>query len=206
MKVRGAPYTVLSEQKLLAPRAGPIPVPELLLTFSDRREPTWWIVEVDSHEESPAKLELTWTSGGAQSGLAQISHARGTRTCIFANSLVLKAANLLSTSNLVSARIHPVPAPVPTSNVADLYSAVGGAAVVQHPIPPYALWVRLDVADPAVKAGSTIELIEPFTGAVAAHVVYGNQPSPGLPVGDAKEVQITIPAASAYRLTYGLSI
>ena len=139
---------------------------------------TWRIVEVVSGSGGPFELVVAWSSGDGAGQEAKMTVARGTRFCIFASSLKVRAANLSSRENRVSCMVSE------GYCVSENHYEVRGEGGSNEPVP--------------------IE-IPPF-GTTRAEVLGDEQPAGGLPLAGAGALLVEVPAGTSYRVTFTLSL
>ncbi len=177
------------------------------LISTEAQEDEWRIVELISTNNLPFEAEITWGNGSGAGASITISVARSTRICIYARSISIRVANLVANTfpfngdNAV--RVNISDGHDNTKNQMDIINRLDtGVGTEEVPIPNFASWFRLELADPtAAGATSFVELISPL-GGVMSKTFYADQPSQGTPIGAA--VAMLVHADSGYRVVFYL--
>lgn len=172
-----------------------------------RGESKWRVVELFSDESTPWEATLAWSAGQAGRRTARVTVAKSTRVCIRASSVYV-TGKCLSTNN-VNAWVAIADGVVAAENeVSDRGTATvnaAGIATVQLDVPPFARFVRLELADDTLYASSLIRLYDGW--AVLRNETAGDaQPNPGLPIGDSQKVEIQLTTTTDYRVTFLLNL
>ena len=139
----------------------------------------WRIVEVVSGSGGPFELVVAWSSGDGAGQEAKMTVARGTRFCIFASSLKVRAANLSSRENRVSCMVSE--GYCVSENHFEVRGEGGSNEPVPIEIPPFARSVRLDTSPASGLMSSTL-YVNDGLGTTRAEVLGDEQPSGGLPL------------------------
>ena len=190
-----------SHQETLKAHTGTTTLVDLL--SAEACQGTWRIVEVVSASGGPFELRLSWSAGDGMGLEAKMTVARGTRFSIFASSLKLRAANLWSKENRISAMVSD------GYCVSENHYEVRGegtiAATTAVEIPPYAKSVRVDVSPAAGLFSTTLSLLDGL-GTTRAEVTGDAQPAGGLPLAGAGALNVTVPVGHNFRITFTLNI
>ena len=163
----------------------------------------WRIVEVVSGSGGPFELVVSWSSGDGAGQEAKMTVARGTRFCIFAASLKLRAANLSSRDNRVSAMVSD--GYCVSENHYEVRGEGGSNEPVPIEIPPFGKNVRLDTSPASGLVSSTL-FVNDGLGTTRAEVLGDEQPAGGLPLAGAGALLAEVPAGVSYRVTFTLSL
>ena len=164
---------------------------------------TWRIVEVVSASGGPFELRLTWSAGDGMGQEAKMTVARGTRFSIFASSLKLRAANLWSKENRISAMVSD--GYCVSENHYEVRGAGTIAATASIEIPPYAKSVRVDVSPASGLVSTTLSLADGL-GTTRAEILGDAQPAGGLPLAGAGTLSVQVPPEHNFRVTFTLSL
>ena len=164
---------------------------------------TWRIVEVVSGSGGPFELVVAWSSGDGAGQEAKMTVARGTRFCVFASSLKVRAANLSSRDNRVSCMVSE--GYCVSENHYEVRGEGGTLAPLAVEIPPYARSVRVDVSPASGLVSTTLSLTDGL-GVARAEVSGDAQPAGGLPLGGAGALSVSAPANHTFRVTFTLSL
>jgi hypothetical protein len=152
--------------------------------------------------DAPFDVSLSWTAGTSTPKEATFSVSRGARVGVFARTLVVKAANLSCSENLVGVAISD--GFLASRNRRQL-TGTGTGSFVELSVPAYAETLRLELSDPAQLSSARIALEDGFGTRVA--VVAGDaQPDGGVPVGAAGKALVLVPAGVAWRALFTLSL
>lgn len=165
----------------------------------------WRLVDLYSIDERPFIALLTWTGGG---GPIRLSCSRATRVCIHASAVKIRGANLATEVNRVACQVSDILTPIPTQNVYEIGFLGAGVALgsaVDHPVPPYALRVRVDCATIPGLAATDVEVYDGNDNIVSKYAA-NTQPSDGVSVASAKFVRVTPPPGVRCRISFLLSV
>ena len=163
----------------------------------------WRIVEVVSGSGGPFELVVAWSSGDGAGQEAKMTVARGTRFCVFASSLKVRAGNLSSRENRVSCMVSE--GYCVSENHYEVRGEGGSNEAVPIEIPPFARSVRLDTSPASGLVSSTL-YVNDGLGTTRAEVVGDEQPAGGLPLAGAGALLVDVPAGTSYRVTFTLSL
>jgi len=151
---------------------------------------------------APFDVSLSWTAGTSPPKEAVLSVSRGARVGVFARTLVVKAANLSTSENLVGLAISD--GFLASRNRRQLTGS-GTGSFVDLALPAYAEALRLELSDPAQLPSARIAL-EDAAGTRNAVVTRDAQPDGGVPVGAAGKALVLLPAGIAWRALFTLSL
>lgn len=162
----------------------------------------WRIVEVFSRSGRPFEVELAWSAGTGTGAQARLTVSHAVRVCVFARSVRLAAANLSSEDNRVAVTVGDGFA------VTRNHLAVAGQGVgpIDVPVPAFATHVHLDVADAALRAASTLTLLDGQTVPRAAVTAATQGGSDGVALAGAQLVRVSLPSPAAWRLVFTLCL
>ena len=163
---------------------------------------TWRIVELFTVGGGPFDAELAWSSGSGVGAEAQVTVARATRVAIYARTLRVRARSLTPADNPVGVTVADGQAS--TRNQRELTGEASPTPVVVD-VPPFARAVRLDLADASLLAGASLQLVDGL-GDVRAQIPADQQPTAGVRVGGAAQVQVTASAPVPFRLVFDLTL
>lgn len=163
---------------------------------------TWRVVEVFSRTLAPFDVDLSWSAGSGSGARAMVTVTRSARICLFARSLRVAAANLSAAVNRVGVTVGDGFAV--TENHYEVRGR-GAEGFQEVAVPPFARRARLDLADDALLAASKLRILDGL-GALRAVVAGANQPSDGVPLGDAGAVQVEPRSQVDWRVVFTLSI
>jgi len=152
--------------------------------------------------DAPFDVSLSWTAGTSTPKEATLSVSRGARVGVFARTLVVKAANLSTSENLVGVAISD--GFLASRNRRQLTGS-GSGSFEELALPAYAEALRLDLSDPAQLSSARIAL-EDAVGTRGAVVAGDAQPDAGVPVGAAGKALVLVPSGVAWRALFTLSL
>jgi len=152
--------------------------------------------------EAPFDVSLSWTAGTSTPKEATLSVSRGARVGVFARTLLVKAANLSTSENLVGLAISD--GFLASRNRRQLTGS-GTGSFQELALPAYAESLRLELSDPSQLSSARIAL-EDAVGTRNAVVVGNAQPFGGVPVGAAGKALVLVPAGVAWRALFTLSL
>ena len=165
---------------------------------------TWRIVEVFSKTGLPFEVELGWSSGGGSGSGAKITVARSARICVFARSLQVRAGNLADLVNRVGITVADAYA-VTVNQWEHRDSSPDQGVQLDVPIPPFARFVRVELADPSGLPTTNLKVYDGL-GTLTATVAGDKQPPIGIPVGGARRFTVTSGSVGEWRAVYTLHL
>jgi hypothetical protein len=176
-----------------------------------RNTAKWRVVELFSDERTPWEAQIGWSGGMAGKRKAYVTVVQNTRVCIHAASLDVKGKALTTTPCTAWAAIAD--GVVHTENEYSIRgehispAAGGGASAgpTTIPVPPFARFVRLELATESEYALSAISLTDGW-GLSRNQTRGDRQPNPGLPIGDSQTVTITTTNPVKWRVTFLLNL
>ena len=193
-----------SDGRELAPRnAQTLEVRHEPLLNAEARAGTWRIVEAFSRNGLPFELELAWAAGTGSGARATVTVASATRVSVFANALTLRAANLANVPNRVGVTVADGFAP--GRNQWEVAGNVAEGNPAAFAVPPFAERLRIELANPSLKAGTLVSLLDGL-GVTRSSFLVSDQPADGVPVGGVRTVEMLTNNVSDFRAVFLLSL
>lgn len=168
----------------------------------------WRLVELFSGNEGvggPFNAAIWWSGGGGSGQMMKLSTPRGTRVCVYARSVRIQVANLLtSAGQRISGRVAE--AFMPTANQWE-EPGVGQAGGAAFPvdIPPFALTWRYETVTAANLAATTLDVLD-GGGTIISSFLGNAQVAPANPLGGARRINVSAPAAVRWRVVFHLAL
>ena len=174
------------------------------LIRAEAEDDTWRIVDLFSRTGLPFDVELHWSAGSGQGAKAVISVARCARIAVFASTLRILVSNQAGAVNRVAVTIADGYAATHNQwELAGRHFASSSPKTIS--IPPFADFLRLDLADPALAPAALIRVLDAF-GIVRAAYTVDDQPPTGIPLGGAGSIELALASDIDFRAVYHLSL
>ena len=173
-----------------------------LLTVQLRQD-GWRIVEVFSADGHPFEVALQWSSAGATGAQVEVTVATGTRICVFARTLILRARNLATVPHTVVSTVSDGFAM--TENCLELRGQTVSLQRVPIGIPSFARRVRVELGTWNGATGARYQLVD-GGGRISSSISVRTQPQEGVWVGGAERLELWTPVASEYRVLFTLCL
>ncbi len=167
----------------------------------------WRILELSSVQtpvNRPFRARLCWSTDSDSDLKARVLVPRGTRICVYAASIVVEVQNASNAENTAICTIADGYA-VTANQWEELGIGAGEGAAQSMEIPPFAQYLRVD-CDSATKLQDVEIRILDGENRLRVHLTGAQQPSPGVPIGEANAITVTAPAGMVFRATFLLAL
>jgi len=164
----------------------------------------WRVIDLWAEDGvSPFEVTVKWTAGAAGQRTAKITVKGATRLSVCATTIYVSGSALQNADTAVWASVADGMVSSNNEYVVRGTIAVNGSASVA--VPSYAKFVRVDLDTESLYATCEVRLVDGWS-VTRANIYADAQPNPGLPVGDAMTLTITVTAGTIYRVTFLLNL